>query len=88
LQGLIGVGVGRSVQRLRPIRSDAPALCRRPRAAVPSDLLHRVIELDAMSVRTDGIGGVVDAGVKGERDVIDEAQSLLLQKGDRILQLR
>src|SRR6185369_7115868 len=40
-----------------------------------------------MAVGSDGMGRVVDAGVEVERDAVDEAQSLLLQKGDRVLQL-
>jgi hypothetical protein len=40
-----------------------------------------------MSVRSDGVGGVVDAGVKVERNAVDEAQPLLLEEANRVPQL-
>src|SRR5262245_63049418 len=88
LQGLVGVGVGRGLERLRPLRLRAATLRRRPWPAVPADLLHGVIELDHMAVGTDRVCGVIDAGMKVERDGVDETQSFLLEKGDRVAQLR
>src|ERR1700730_15585778 len=60
----------------------------RPDPAVPADLLHVVIELDAVSVRVEGKGRVIDAGIELWRDRVDKGDAVRLQKGDGLAQLR
>src|ERR1700730_10955000 len=56
--------------------------------AIPADLLHVVIELDAVSVGVEGKGRVIDAGVELWWDRVDKSHAVRLQKGDGPAQLR
>src|SRR5438270_3149182 len=77
-RGRHGLGPPRAVY-LRP-------QVRRPRFAVPADLLHAIVELQRMSVRVDGERAIVDAREELGRQVAD-AHSRSLQKRQRVAQL-
>ena len=66
------------------IYGPAPVLW--PRAAVPADLLHVVVELDQVTIGIDGERGVVHAGGQLGRQVTD-SDAALFKKPDRVLQL-
>ena len=87
LENLVHIGIAERLQRLRPLPCHAAALGGGPHAAVPADLLHVVIELDAVAVRVEREGRVVDAGIKLGRQV-DQRAALRLQERDRLAQLR
>src|SRR5262249_33548460 len=80
-------GIRQRLQRLGPVCGDRPALGRRTSPAVPAYLLHVIVELDAVAIRIEREGGIIDTGVQLRRDRIDEGYAVLLQKVDRGAQL-
>src|ERR1700746_2431243 len=88
LEYLVDVSVGERFQSRRPLAVDAASLGSGAHPSVPADLLHVIIELYAMAVRVECKGGIVDAGVELGRDRVDESDPMLLQKGNRLAQLR
>ena len=75
-------------KRFGPVAVDVAALVGRADAAVPADLLHVVIELDAVAVGVEREGRVVDAGIKLGRDRVDKGDAVRLQERDGLAQLR
>src|SRR5579864_4113507 len=69
LEGLVDVAVRQGFQRFGPVAHDGTALGGGARAAIPADLLHVVIELDAVAVRVERECRIVDAGIELGRDV-------------------
>src|SRR4051812_9133799 len=88
LEYLIDVSVGERLQRLGPCAFDAAPLGRRAHPAVPADLLHIIIELDAMPVRVERERGVIDARIQLRRDRVDKADAARFEECDRLAQLR
>src|SRR5581483_144279 len=77
------VGVAHRLEGFRPdARRDLAALRRRARATVPADLLHLVVELQAVAVGVEDVGGVVEAGVELGRDRVDHAGTAVAQEAD------
>src|SRR5215210_3660406 len=87
LEGLVDVGVGDRVQGFGPGGCERAALGGGAGAAVPADLLHVAVELDAVAVRVERKGAVVDAGVELGRQV-NEGAALRLQEIGGRAQLR
>src|SRR5579863_2386008 len=87
LEDLVGVAVGERLQGLRPVAVDLAARRLRAHAAVPADLLHIAIELDAVAVGVERESGIVDAGIELGRDV-DEPDAVLFEEPHRLAQLR
>src|SRR5579884_1342220 len=82
------VGVAHRLERLGPDAGRHLAALRRAAwPAVPADLLHLVVELQAVAVRVEDVGGVVDAGVELRRDRVDQARAPLPQEADRVADL-
>src|SRR5207253_7501835 len=82
LKDLVGVGVRERRQYLGPaLAIDFAALGGGAHPAIPADLLHVIIELDAVAVGIESEGGVVDAGIKFGRDRVDQRAAALLQIG-------
>src|SRR5437867_8393976 len=72
LEHLVDVRVGDGLDRLGPgAVHDAP-LRGGPRLAVPADLLHVVVELDAVAVRIERERRVVDARIELRRNRVDQ----------------
>src|SRR5258707_5442997 len=88
LEHLIDISVGQWLQRLGPGRLDPPPRASAPYPAVPADLLHVIIELDAVAVPVEREGPVVDPRVKLRRDRVDQGDAPLLQERHRRAQLR
>src|SRR5260370_25947070 len=88
LEYLVDVSVGERFQSRRPLAVDAASLGGGAHPSVPADLLHVIIELDAVAVRVERKGRIVDAGVELGRDRVDESDPMLLQQGNRLAQLR
>src|ERR1700730_6948642 len=88
LEDLVDIGVGERRQRLGQVALDLAARRLRPDPAVPADLLHVVIELDAVAVRIERKRRVVDAGVELGRDRIDEGDAVRFKEYDGLAQLR
>src|SRR6516162_1631666 len=87
LEDLVDIGVRQRLQRFGPIAVDRPALGCRTDAAVPADLLHVVIELDAMAVGVERERRIVDARIELGWDRVDKSNAVLLKEGDRRPQL-
>src|SRR5208282_1610873 len=68
LEDLVDISVGERFQRRGPFVRDLAASGSRPDAAVPADLLHVVIKLDAVPVRIERESRIVDAGIELGRD--------------------
>src|SRR5207249_6574920 len=77
------------LQRIRPLaRVDLAPLRLRAHAAVPADLLHIVVELDAVAFRVEAVGRVVDAWIELRWDQIRlDPHAVLTHEADSILQL-
>src|SRR4051794_14651490 len=69
LKNLVHIAVAERLQRLRPLSCHAAALGGGSHAAIPANLLHVVIELDAVPVRIAHKGRVVDTGIEFRRQV-------------------
>src|SRR6516225_4283916 len=88
LEDLVDVSVGERLQRRGPFVRDLAARGLRSDAAVPADLLHVVIKLDAMPVRIERESRIVDAGIELGRDRVDKADAVRFEECDGLAQLR
>src|SRR3984893_12710107 len=88
LEDLVDIGVGERLQRLGPVALDLAAFRLRPDPAVPADLLHVIVELDAVAVRVERERRIIDAGVELGRDRIDKGNAARLQERVGLAQLR
>src|SRR5437899_69280 len=87
LEHLIDVGIREGLQRLWPRRRHGAPLAGRPHLPIPTDLLHVVVELDAVAVRVQRERRVVDAGIELRRYRVDERHPVRFQEGDGLAQL-
>src|ERR1051326_6579782 len=53
LKDLVYVGVRQRIQGFRPLTRYTPPLALRPHSAIPANLLHVVVELDAVPIRIE-----------------------------------
>src|SRR5271166_294676 len=88
LKDLVDVSVRQRLQCLRPLTVDAAPLGGWANSAIPADLLHVIVELDAVTVGVEGEGRIVDAGVELGRDRVDERDAMRFQEANSLTQLR
>src|SRR6267378_7152110 len=61
LKDLVYVGVRQRLQSLRPLGGNTPPLALRTHPTIPANLLHVVVQLDAMPIRIESVRYVVRA---------------------------
>src|SRR6516165_6002843 len=88
LEDLVDICVRERLQRLGPVARDLAAHRLRPDPAVPPDLLHVVIELDAMPIGIQCKRRIVDAGIELGRDRIDKGDTARFEECDGLAELR
>src|SRR6266478_4616952 len=87
LEDLVDIGVGERLQRCGPFARDLASRRLRPNPPIPADLLHVVIELDAVTVRIEREGRIVDARVELGRDRVDKGDAARFEERDSRAQL-
>src|SRR3984893_15940874 len=88
LEDLVDIGVGGRLQCFGLSAWDLTPCRLRPDPAVPADLLHVIVELDAVAVGIERKRGVIYAGVEFRRDRVDEGGAARFQELDGRAQLR
>src|SRR5207249_1589769 len=88
-EGLASIGVDRGFEIRRPVVGvNFCPQCLRPHMAIPANLLHGVINLEAVAVGVESVGGVVDTGMElGRDDVGLDADAVLAQEANGVLEL-
>src|ERR1700736_1402080 len=87
LEDLVDIGVGERLQCFGPFALDLTPCRLRPHPAIPADLLHVVVELDAVAVGIERKSRIIDARVELRRDRIDKGDAVRLQERDGLAQL-